>query len=367
MPGVPLTLNLPNDGDPGATYLPALKAAIQAIQADLEPKVVPSEINVNQNFDLAGFNLVGVQHIEMEPSPDATGTSGTAIFYAGDWYLATDSGVVRITQGGALSGTGQRGFVGDYGIGGNPAAATFVDSAGSYQFTEDVGIWADLECDDLFLHGTLAKWNISLSNTAPADKTLTLKEGMLPAVGGTRALLTCDDTGNIDSTETNPVNRPFTVNADITLGAGAELNHSTWKRVFAPRVQSDVTALNRTFQKVTGGVLGGAGTAGVPYTYDLDSFEVGDTITSITFAKKGGAATDDLTTIAVKQVDQAGVETDAAPSVTSQNDIGNTWTTTTVNLGSPVTIGDGESVILRITPAQAGISFGNATVSYTHS
>lgn len=364
MPGVDLNLNLPNDGDPVATYNPALKAAIQALQADIEPKIVWSEVDPNQDLDLGGFDLTGVGHVVMEPSADATGASGTAIFYNGDWYLATDSGVVRITEGGAISGTGQRGFVGDYGVGGNPAAATYVDTDGSFVFTEQPGTYADLECDDLVLHGSLAAWRLSLSNTAAVNKTLTLDASIVPAAAG-NAILLCDDTGLVKSTETgNLVTKAFGIDGvDVTLSGGAEINHGQRWRVFAPRPYANNAAGTQNFIPTTGGVVGN--TAAVPYVYDLDNWVVGDRVASLVFAKKGAVATDDITTIAVVLVKPDGTETTLNPSPSSQNDIGNTWTTTTVDFDD-TTLALGEYIRLRLTPAQANMSFGSCRVSYTH-
>jgi hypothetical protein len=149
-----------------------------------------------------------------------------------------------------------------------------------------------------------------------------------------------------------------TLAGDLTLQA--DLNHGSYSKTFAARVGD-----TRYSSVSSGHVLGGGSSAGVPHIYILDGFRVGDIITSITFSYKGGAATDDLTSIEVFQFDQAGAETDAGASPASLSNIGTSWATQVVSF-TQIGISAGETVVLRVVPTQAGISFGNCTVAYNH-
>lgn len=372
MPGQPLDLDIPVASEAFYPAFVKIIAALQTIETDLEADVVPSEIDFSQgDVDLAGNDLLGAQSVQLEPAAATTGyPSGSAILVGGEWYLVTDDGAVQVTSGGGLNAAGIGGIVGDYG-GLNPAKVTYVDSSEVYQFTDAPGDWSNIECDSLIVHGASAAYTISLSDAAVSNKTLLITSTFVPTAAG-RALLTCDESGNLRSTEGGSVTISPTIAADVILSGSAEIQHGSWSRVFHPKpyATSNTDGAEIVWLPTTGGVVvttqGGASSAGTSYEYQLDGWLVGDVVTSLTFAHKGAAAGDDIT-IAVVQVDQTGTEISATPSPSSKNDIGTSWGTCTVTLTSPINIGAGETVVLRITKVQSGaMSLGTCTVNFTH-
>lgn len=186
MPGVPLNLDLPSLSDDMATIVAKLVTAIGLIQDDLEAKVVPAEIDVNAALSMNGSALTNVgsgQFVAGNPPTNA----GTIYYNSNEWFLRDATGAVRITLNGALDASSVGGIGGDYG-GGNPASVSYNDASGEYRFTEDVGVWADVVCDDLVLQGASGSVRFSCDSGISSARQVNINE--LPASGV--SLLTYD-------------------------------------------------------------------------------------------------------------------------------------------------------------------------------
>lgn len=145
MPGQTLNIPYPSIGEPIATALAKLIAALQTIQADVEPKVLGSEIQWLADFSASGRALTDLSKIQLDDIASAVGLeTGTVFFQGGELCVQTGAGVVQVTLNGTINAAAIGGIAGDYG-GGNPARVTYTDATGTYTFTDDTNDWSDLE------------------------------------------------------------------------------------------------------------------------------------------------------------------------------------------------------------------------------
>ncbi len=218
MPGQPIDIDPPLQTDSISDAIAKTAEDLQNIQIDLEAKVVAAEIDINGNLDFNGWQLRGASVLTLVPVADANDFSGGSAVYDGaEWFLVTGAGAVQITLNGAINATGFGAIVGDYGVG-NAAAVTYVDTDGVYQFTEDPGVWADIEIDDVILHGALGTTRISCDDAIVGDQELSLN--ITPSALSISAPVVCSDVGLITA---GGWDDPITVNGSITLANTAWL------------------------------------------------------------------------------------------------------------------------------------------------
>lgn len=187
MPGTPLNLTYPLDSDTVKVAMAKLVTVAQAIQADIEPKIVPAEISVTSQLDMRSYPIVNIGALIMEAANNAAGdgTVGQAVYYLGNWYLVGSLGAVQITDGDHLAAIGFAGIAGDYG-GANPARVTYNSSGHTYVFTYNTGVYAQLVAASLNMP-TAAGGDV----TIVPDATLTGSTNFIlpaPAVSGISSL-----------------------------------------------------------------------------------------------------------------------------------------------------------------------------------
>jgi hypothetical protein len=166
---------------------------LQIIETDLEAKVVAAEIDINGDLDFNGWQAVGVSALVLDPVPDPDDFgAGSAIYSQNEWYLVTAAGAVRVTLDGQLDAASLGGIGGDYGSP-NPAAVTYVDTDGIYIFTEEPGVYADIEVDDVVLRGASGLVRLACDAAVDTGPTLSINE---PPASGT-ALTIWDSAGRL--------------------------------------------------------------------------------------------------------------------------------------------------------------------------
>lgn len=178
MPGTDLNLDLPTAADTLADMRAKIVTAIEAIEADLAPRVTAGQLDLTTNVSLGGAALTNVGGVRLVGGESTE--VGTLYIGSDELKVVTSEGTVQLTLNGAINIVAAGTIGGDYG-GVNPAAVVYNDVAGEFRFTEDTGIWADLVADDLKLNGTLGSVSIGVDAALSGAKTVNFKS--LPAAG----------------------------------------------------------------------------------------------------------------------------------------------------------------------------------------
>lgn len=215
MPGVPLNLSYPVVGEPIATALGKLLAILQALQADIEPKVTSAEFTWVGDQSASGHALTALSRLQLEDILSSVGVAtGSVYFKLGDAYCMTASGEVRLTSGGAINAAGIGGIVGDYG-GSNPARVTYTDLTDIYSFTADVGDYSELEVSGVRFRNT-GNW-LTLRADPATSSAITWSLSAAPGAGV--SLLRQSSAGLVDAVTTISNATTFSANVNFT-GAG---------------------------------------------------------------------------------------------------------------------------------------------------
>jgi len=179
MPGVVLDLDLPAASDTMADFRAKLVVALEAIAADLEPRITAGQLDITTALSIGGAPLYNVGGLRLVGGESTV--AGT--LYIGDddeLYVHTEAGAVQITLNGALDISSLGTIGGDFG-GVNPAAVTYDDLSGEFRFTESPGQWADLVADDVVLRGANGTVRLGLHPTFGTSSSFLFSS--LPTVG----------------------------------------------------------------------------------------------------------------------------------------------------------------------------------------
>ncbi len=151
MPGVDLNLDLPTLADTFSDVVTKLVTAIEAIAADIEPRITGGQLEINTEVSMGGAPLINVGGLRLAGGET---TVPGAIYVNGDhdFLVTTDAGPVQLTLNGTINVAALGTIGGDYG-GINPAVVYYDNTSGEYRFTEEPGVWADVAVDDLLLNG----------------------------------------------------------------------------------------------------------------------------------------------------------------------------------------------------------------------
>lgn len=362
--GSELNETLPEVGDSAPVAAARIIDTLERLVEAVEAQVPSSAVDVDADFDMQGhgFTDTGSLGLANLADTDDVPTGHLFRFENNLWFVHPD-GAFQLTAGDTLNISITGGIGGDYG-GSNPALVSFSDATASYLFYDDAssGAFADVECDDLAIHnGTANSVRFEAHSGVSGTKTLTYMNTVVPGAG--TSVMTVNSSGQVSN------NNDTSITDDLNLSSTAEINHGTWKKTFCPppfpQTFSTVTwAVSSTTGWVTNGSLaGGIAT----YTYHLDGFQTGDVIGSLIIRHDGNLAGDDITVIEVFQGDALGsASTTAAPSPDHVDNIGTSAASTTVTLGSPISVADGDFIILKITVNAASVSLGPVTALYTH-
>lgn len=272
MPGQLLDITYPAIGDPIASALGDLIAALQTMQADLEPKIIPSEFDWNIDISAQGHALTHVSKVQLENQATTAGhATGDIFFSAGNFYIQTSSGLVQITSGGTINAAGLGGIVGDYG-GSNPARVTYVDASGWYVFTDDTNDWSSIQVDDVLLRSTGAF--VTLGTQAIGSATWNF--GANPGAGTT--FVTMDSAGNIGATDS--ITHDITTSGKVTLTGSSDLAYPDRTCVVPAVMHTNEFGACTNDLVAAAGVLCGTGPA--RYRSQLFGLWVGHRLKSVT-------------------------------------------------------------------------------------
>lgn len=194
MPGSDLDLDLPGDGETFVSFAAKVVAALQAIQADLEPRIGAGALDIDSEVSMNGAPLTNVGGVRLQNGQsDVVGT----IYMDEELHAVTSAGDVQITANGTLAITALGVIGGDYG-GSNPAEVTFHDSDGSYWFKEDPSTWSDIFVKDIILNGAAGTIRLSVAAGLSGDQEVSFAS--LPADTGVLIYKASDSTLNQNST-----------------------------------------------------------------------------------------------------------------------------------------------------------------------
>jgi hypothetical protein len=222
VPGNVLPIVYPTLGEPIATALAKLIAAIQILQNDVEPLVLGSEMQWLQDFSAGGHALTNLSKLQLDTLANLVGLStGTLFFSSGELFAQTSAGPVQITLNGGINAAAIGGIVGDYG-GVNPARVTYTDATDTYTFTGDTSDWSDLEVDAVKLRNT-NNWT-TLASTASGPQTWTFGTANTANV----ALVRQSAAGVLDSATTVTANTPMS--GSIVFSGSGKIQHGARSR-----------------------------------------------------------------------------------------------------------------------------------------
>jgi hypothetical protein len=233
MPGQPLPIVYPELGEPIATALSKLLAAIQILQLDAEPKVLGSELQWLADFSAAGHALTDLSQIQLDNIASAVGLeTGTVFMQSGELAVQTSSGVVQLTSGGVINASSLGGIVGDYG-GSNPARVTYTDATDTYTFTGDTNDWSDLEVSAVKLKNS-TDWTTLSTNATGAQAWVF---GVANTSGTALVRQSAAGTLNVSST----VSVALPMSANVTFSGSGKVAHGTRTRTMIAKAVGSIT------------------------------------------------------------------------------------------------------------------------------
>ncbi len=178
MPGIDLNLTLPSLSENMAVNIARIATALSAIEDDLAGLITSSEININAALSFNGAAATNLGSVQLVAG-NAPTAAGSIYYSGGEFYVIDSTGVIQLTQLGALKVTGAGGIIGDYG---NGAESVYYDNASQeFRFTSSTGVWADLVADDVVLMG--ANGSVRLGTAAGITSARSFLFNTLPAAG----------------------------------------------------------------------------------------------------------------------------------------------------------------------------------------
>lgn len=344
MPGAPLDLDLPIAGDSWPTWKSKIEAAFAAIEADLEPAVLFSELSATSNLNYGNYAATNVKYVQFYLGNSTNIPARGLGFKDGELWVTDAAGnQIQFTNAGALNVAAAGGFTGEYISAG--AQASFVNATDLYEFKNEAGAaYADIRCDDLFLsNASTAYFQIGFAGSSNIS---VLMPTALPAGA---ALLSVDNTGQISASATLAVG--FTINnADITLTGTADVLHPDRTRTEPAQAlyYSNTSSVGSPSSLRDGGhSVTGAWEA----HYHIPGLRVGERLKSVALRLNRADAT--ATTLEIYSVTN-GVRTSisAVASTTTTGDVTLTATVTT-----PATNATGTWYYAQMNYNGAGLNF----------
>jgi hypothetical protein len=360
MPGNPLNITLPVVGSTiGPTYATRVTDALQALIDDIEAKITPDEIDINDDLDMSSsgqfYGLVNLDRaaFNAQVAVLAAGNPTTVYTVGNELYFQDGAGNnVPITSGGSVAGA-----AGNITTTGTPAYASsgvqLQWSGGDleYRFIDDgTEGYADLVFHDLeFRNG---------ANTLTMSTLVTTDYDIIwPATGPSAAgILQTDASGNISFSNTIPSLVTFSAgltaaaNQDITVSGTGEYKHGQLTK-FVHVTDGMPAQHSSNFVAIDGSTF----TADFTNTLGRWIFPInlkeGDRIVSVTVYMDGADAS-------AKNLDLrkgTNVSTSSNTLVDNQSSTSSADTTMTITLGGGgVTIAAGEVFYAVFRPGASG-------------
>ena len=276
-----------------------------------------------------------------------------------DYKLADNSGL-------NLSATG--GITGDYAAAG--AALFYDDTAEAYRFLETAPTpndWSYIKAGGVDVYEHDASISNFVGLRSPAGLAASYNLSFPAALPGSTSILSVSSAGAI--TASNTIANAVTLSALLTLSAGATASANqhvtvsgTGRFKHGDRVltQSGYSGhyAGTTWTNANAGGLESSGVDPCDWCPQLNS---GERVKSVTFSALGNGTTD--ATIAISKIASNGTMTSIGS--TSDNNRAAAWGDVTVDL-TDTTLGDGDAIVLTVTPNAAGYRVGNIRWTYDH-
>jgi len=183
---------------PGPEWAQGINEAISALSEVVALGAIGMQIsnefiNITENLDLNGFNLVEAGSVELEAQGSTLASSGSIYRVGGDLYYNNGAGTpVQITSGTALSATSLGGITG---MTGTPASVDY-DGIDTFFFEQDVNTPAAMSLGPTRIRRPVsagAGVTLEVSNSITSDYTLLIP----PAPPVATAFLTMNGSGEL--------------------------------------------------------------------------------------------------------------------------------------------------------------------------
>lgn len=220
MPGTDLNIDLPVAGDNFGVYRAKILAAVQAIIADIEPRIGSGALDIDTELSMNGAPLTNVGGVRLQ---NGFSTVIGTLYMDEELHAVTSAGDVQITAGGVLNVTALGTIGGDYG-GANPAEVTFNDLANEYRFKEDSSSWSTLSAKGMLLNDALGNsFRLSCDPGLSGDQQIKFKS--VPTTGHGMFAYNSADSSLVDAVGVSPMvgGMTFTANIDV---AGHKILHT---------------------------------------------------------------------------------------------------------------------------------------------
>ncbi len=353
MPGIDLNLDLPTLADPLVDVVSKLTTAISTIEDDLADQITSGEIDINATLSANGQALINVGGLQL--AGGVSTTTGTLYTDGQDLFYRSAAGTVQITAAGAIDVASLGTIGGDYGAG--TALVTYDLASQEYRFFHDpANTYADLVADDMVVMTSFGGGSVRIGS----DPTITTARSFifkdLPTAG-ISCLVYDATTSTVEDAQTSRITNDVKV---TTLNASGNVTANDSKHVIE-RV--------RKLHPAQGWVSTGTVTK-TASLYGLVQFTViGDGIYSIPAGLSSGdrakivhmrlnkSSGGDIT-VEVWRVGYLETGTLIQSFTYSTAGIGNITCTIT----TPVTLADGEDIVVVVTCAAVGDQIRNGAV-----
>ena len=337
MVGTDLNLTLPSASDPMATIIADIVTALTAIEDSFADLVTPAAMNITSGLSMGGNWLTNTGAVLFVGGnePSAAGS----LYYADDeFFVKTAAGTVQLTAAGVIN----VGSVG--GISGMSGGASVSYDSGSeeYEFFSDIGVNADLKCNDLVLVGSAGTVRVGVDAALTGNKVVRFKS--VPTSGVSLMAFDAAATA-IQPASTAKITETieFTATNVDTLTVTTANKHSYTASKRVP-VHNGIDGISSA---ITSESYNGVRVNGSRLWHQLLDMQVGDRITEIRV--RHNKATTGSSAFQLWTIYDDGVSGDTL--VQTFNSTTSGAQTTTCTISSPVTVAEGEAMMFMWTGA----------------
>lgn len=184
MPGVNLNLDLPDVTNTLAVMVAKTKTCLSAIQDDLTPQVVASELNLNAALPFNGNAATGLGSVGLV-SGNVPTAAGSIYYNGGEFYAIDATSTVKLTNLGTIAVAGVKGIGGDYGSVSNSALVSYNNTSAEYSFFDGTGAaYGNIVCKYVaYEAGTAHAVRLKAPTSIVATFDLTLPTALPTAAG----------------------------------------------------------------------------------------------------------------------------------------------------------------------------------------
>jgi len=222
MPGQNLNITLPQVGDENTAAIQKLLDGVQTVINDIEPKIVPGEIDFSVgDVSLESNALLDAALVDFvsQAASLSGSTNQRRLYFVGDEFYVTDGAgtAIQLTSGGQLN-VGSAGQIGgDIGAGASALEYFSVDKA--FEFTDEDGNWSDIEVGRVeFTPPGSAGGGDTVVVEAPGGLSESYSLVLPTATPPSTNLVTMDATGALGTTD-DPSVSTVTASGNASLGS----------------------------------------------------------------------------------------------------------------------------------------------------